>query len=152
MNGTITHTGDFGNPNGSGNARMVMKGLPDDSTFLDGINRISTFYNDIKTAGIIATNPGNKAVGFRFPTSNTPNQAANVDEKLLVIWTVTGDEATHEFTFSGVNPASTWAELTPDGLRLTPTGKTAFASAIETLYGFAADSVSVHEGIFYRAE
>lgn len=152
MNLTINHKADFGNPNGTGNGKIVLRNIANAATFQAAINKGYDFHDNLSSNGIVGTNLGNIAAGFKYEnTPATPPTTSNVDEKCLIVWKEASMDEPTQFTLSGVNPGSTWATLEADGLRLNQAGRGAVAAAIEDLYGFTADSVTVFEGIFLRA-
>lgn len=152
MNVTIQHKADFGNPNDTGNGKMILRNVPDAATFSDAVYVGANFFSELSSNGIIGTNVGNVSAGYRYPGNpSTPPANSNIDEKLVVIYKQTAMQEPAQFTLSGVNPACLWASLEPEGLRLNQTGKDVIAGAIEALYGYTAGSVTVYEGIFLRA-
>ena len=140
--GNIQSKGDFGNPSGSGLAKIQLPGLPDEvHATLE--TRLAAFHGALVTAQLTATNVGECSVTYGDDTSATkPGASVNVDRKIVVTWNRESDATIHRLTISGVPTSSTGISEQDAGERINDTGRAALASAINTLYALSpADAV-----------
>lgn len=140
--GNIQAKGDFGNPAGTGLAKIQVGGLPDEvHATLE--TRLSAFHGALVTAQLTATNVGECSVTYGDDASaSKPAADVNVDRKLVVTWNRESDATIHRLTISGVPATSTSIGLQDVGERINDAGRTALAAAINTLYALTpADAV-----------
>lgn len=141
--GVIQLRGDFGNPSGSGLAKLVLHDLTsaDSATAKTALN---TFGAALKTDGFTLCNIGDiSVVDKTLQFKDKPGGSVNVDSKLEVTWRTKTDDTTRSLTISGIAETSTQLESADDGKRLTDAGKVALAAHLTTLYGLAAEDAAV---------
>lgn len=137
VQGNITLVGDYGNPSGTGFAKLVLPELPDEAhATLEA--REETFHAALVTAQLTGTAQGEVGVTYGDDsTATAPGASINIDRKLVVTWGQESDNTPRRMTISGVPVSSTGLSMEAAGERLNATGKAALASALNAMYAIS---------------
>ena len=147
VNGSIGLVGDYGNPDGSGYAKMALYGL-EDTARTTNLTRLTAFHAALVTGQLTGTNIGESAVNYGDEAfSGKPAADINIDRKLVCRWRTTTDSSVKRITISGVPVGGTGTELVDAGERITLAGKGALEAALEAAYNLTADTCIVLSGI-----
>ena len=143
MRGIVQLRGDFGNPKGTGYAKMRVDKL-ESADAETALTDMDTFADSLKSGGFTDCNVGNTKVTI-FSGQNAAKPAANVnvDAELVVIFRKGTEEQTRKMTIPGIDPTSALLEEDSAGLRLTTAGAATLAGYIDTLFGWTAQAVIV---------
>lgn len=132
--GTIQARGDFGNPSGSGLARMMIFDLGANADTVDILARLQAFGAGLVTDGFTECNIGDVSVVAKTNAFvGKPGNNVNVDDKLEVTFRTILDDSIRDFTISGMPSASPLLEEADGGRRLTDAGKVALQDRMNTL-------------------
>ena len=152
VTGFVQAKGDFGNPSGTGIAKIQVSGLPDEAhATLE--TRLSAFHSALVTAQLTATNAGECSVTYGNDSSaSKPGADVNVDRKIIVTWNRASDATIHRLTVSGVPSTSTSISPQDAGERINDAGRTALAAAINTVYALTpADAIVLTGKVIQKA-
>lgn len=141
--GVIQLRGDFGNPSGSGLAKIVVHDLPGNDTVATKA-ALGVFAAALTGGGFTDANAGDVSVVDKTLNFQAkPGSGVNIDNKLEVSWRTVTDDSIRSLTISGISPDSGVLEEADDGLRLTDAGKTALGGFLTTLYELTAGQEAI---------
>lgn len=151
MKGTVQLRGDFGNPRGTGYAKLVVYNL-ESADAASALTDMDTFADSLKTGGFTDCNVGNTTVTvFSGQNAAKPGTSVNVDSQLLVTFRKGTEEQIRKMTISGMDPSSALLQEADGGLRLTLAGQTTLAGYIDTLFGWTAQAVIVEGKLLIKS-
>jgi len=145
----ITVKGDYGNPSGSGLAKITLADIwPGENVNVSEKSPdMVTFHAALATAQLTGTIVGTRSITSKFPVAvAAPGADVNIDRELVVDWQLTTSSKIRQTTIPGVPVSSTSLEKIPNGERLNVAGKTAVGAALEAAYGLAAGDIIVLRG------
>lgn len=143
MKGRVQIRGDFGNPKGTGYAKLSVDNL-ESADAATALTDMDTFVDSLKTGGFTDCNVGNTTVTvFSGQLAAKPGASVNVDSQLVVLFRKGTEEQVRRLTISGIDEASALLENTSAGKRLTTAGATTLAGYIDTLFGWTAQAVII---------
>lgn len=146
VNGNIQLTGDYGNPSGSGLAKLNVGDMIVEA-YTDVQTKLNSFFAAIVAAQLTGCTKGDVSCTFISESASTPPAAnINIDRKLVGTWRTTSDSTRRRYNISGVPAASTGISMEAAGERINATGKAALAAALEGVYGLGAGDVIVLTG------
>jgi hypothetical protein len=140
--GHVQMIGDFGNPSGTGVAKLVVDQLPVADDVATMKVRLKAFADALATEQFTACVAGDysiKDTEVNFQTK--PGVDANVDRQMVVTWRQKSLSPVHKLTISGVPEGSPVTAGVDRGERITEAGKATLAGLINTLYGLIDDVV-----------
>jgi hypothetical protein len=137
--------GDYGNPSGSGLAKITTYGVTADD-LATALSRMSTFATALKTNNFTACNIGDitavsKTIAFTTKPAGTP--AVDIDDKIEVTWRTKQDDSIRSLTIPGCQVSSAVFEATDAGRRLTAAAKTTLEGLLTTLFALAEGNEAV---------
>lgn len=143
MRGTVQLRGDFGNPTGSGYAKLRVDNL-ESADAATALTDMDTFADSLVTGGFTECNVGNTKVSvFSGQVAAKPGASVNVDAQLIVVFRKGSEEQTRKLTIPGIDIGSALLEEDSAGLRLTTAGAATLAGYIDTLFGWTAQATIV---------
>jgi len=151
MKGQVQLRGDFGNPSGSGIAKLVVDNLEslDAATALTDMD---TFADSLVTGGFTECNVGDVAVTVKtVQYADPPGTDVNVDSQLVCTFRKKSDDTVRRLTISGIDPASALLESATEGKRLTAAGKTTLEGYLDTLFGWTDEAVVIVGKLLVKA-
>ena len=151
MKGQVQLRGDFGNPKGTGIAKLVVDNLEslDAATALTAMD---TFADSLVTGGFTECNVGDVAVTVKtVQYADAPAADVNVDAQIFVTYRKKSDPTVRRQTISGVDPASALFESATEGKRLTAAAKTTLEGYLDTLFGWVDEAVVIVGKLIVKA-
>jgi hypothetical protein len=143
MRGVVQLRGDFGNPKGTGYAKLRVDNL-ESADAATGLTDMDTFADSLKTGGFTDCNVGNtKVTVFSGQNAAKPASNVNVDSQLIVMFRKGTEEQVRKLTIPGIDVGSTLLEEDSAGLRLTTAGAATLAGYIDTLFGWTSQAVII---------
>lgn len=140
MRGVVQLRGDFGNPTGTGYAKLRVDNL-ESADAATALTDMDTFADSLNTGGFTACNVGNtKVTVFSGQAAAKPGAAVNVDSQLIVVFRKGTEEQVRRMTIPGIDPDSALLEADSAGLRLTAAGATTLEGYINTLFGWSGQA------------
>lgn len=138
--------GDFGNPKGTGYAKLTV----DNCEQADAeacLTDFSAFCNGLKSNGFTDCNIGSLGVTVYDPAASVAKPAAdvNIDSQLVVRFRKGTEMKVRRITISGIDPDSAHLESTSAGRRLTTAGAAALKTLIDAFFGWT-DLAVIDEG------
>ena len=151
MKGTAQLRGDYGNPYGTGIAKLVVDNLEslDAATALTDMD---TFADSLVTGDFTDCNVGDISVTSKtVQFVDKPAASVNVDRQLVVHYRKKTDDAIRKLTISGIGASATVLEATDDGERLTAAGKITLEGFLDTLFGWVDEAVVLYGKVLQKA-
>ena len=143
MKGTTQVRGDFGNPRGTGYAKIVVDNL-ESADAATALTDMDTFADSLKTGTFTDCIVGNSTVTvFAGINAAKPGAGVNVDSQLVVTFRKGTEQQVRRLTISGVDVAAAILEETSAGMRLTAAGATTLEGYLDTLFGWTTEAVVV---------
>lgn len=136
MKGVVQVRGDYGNPNGTGYAKISVDNL-ESADAATALTVMDTFVDSLKTGGFTGCNVGKTSVTVEaLQGADKPAADVSIDDQLIVSYTKSTEGKARTLTISGIDPDS--ALLTPksEGRRLTDAGIATLEGYINTLFGW----------------
>lgn len=151
MKGIVQLVGDFGNPAGTGVAKLVVDDLQsaDAETALVDMD---TFADNLKADGFTAANVGD--VGITVKTiqfADKPGAGVNVDRQLISHYRTKSDDTVRRLTVSGIADGAPVLEDADAGERLTDAAKVTLAEHFDTLMGWTDETVVLYGKVLQKA-
>lgn len=151
MKGQVQMRGDFGNPAGTGIAKLVVDNL-ESADAATALTDMDTFADSLVTGGFTECNVGDVAVTVKtVQYADPPAADVNVDAQLFVTFRKKTDATTRRLTISGIDPASALLESATEGKRLTAAGKTTLEGYLDTLFGWTDEAVVITGKLIIKA-
>ena len=124
MKGIVTLRGDYGNPTGSGIAKLVVDNL-ESADAATALTDMDTFADSLVTGDFTDCAVSDVAVTVKtVQFADKPAASVNVDRQLVVSFRKKSDDTIRRLTISGVGASATILEAADSGERLTAAGKT----------------------------
>lgn len=143
MKGTVQLKGDFGNPAGTGLAKLVVDNL-ESADVATALTDMDTFADSLVTGGFTECNVGDvSVVDTTLQYADPPAADVNVDSQLICTFRKKTEAGTRKLTISGIDPASALLESLSEGKRLTAAGKTTLEGYLDTLFGWTDEAVVI---------
>lgn len=143
MRGVTQLRGDFGNPTGTGYAKIRVDNL-ESADAATALTDMDTFADSLKSGGFTDCNVGNtKVTVFSGINAAKPAADVNVDSELIVMFRKGTEEQVRRLTIPGIDPASALLEADSAGLRLTAAGAATLAGYLDTLFGWVTQAVVI---------
>lgn len=141
MKGQVQLVGDFGNPDDTGEGKMVVYDL--ESTDVEtGLTDLDTFADSLKTGNFTACNVGDVSVTETTEQyQDKPAADVNIDRQLVVLFRKKTDKTTRRLTIPGIAAGAAVLEATAAGERLTAAAKLTLAGYLNTLFGWTSEAV-----------
>lgn len=151
MKGSVQLRGDFGNPSGSGIAKLVVDNL-ESADAATALVDMDTFADNLVLGGFTECNVGDVSVTQKtVQYADAPAADVNVDSQLFVTFRKKTDATTRRLTISGIDPASVLLESATEGKRLTTAGKTTLEGYLDTLFGWTDEAVVITGKLIIKA-
>lgn len=151
MKGSVQLRGDFGNPSGSGIAKLVVDNL-ESLDVATALVAMDTFADNLVLGGFTECNVGDVSVTDKtVQYADAPGAAVNVDAQLFCTFRKKTDSTTRRLTISGVDPASALLENATEGKRLTAAGKATLEGYLDTLFGWTDEAVVITGKLIIKA-
>lgn len=150
MKGTVQLRGDYGNPAGTGIAKLVVDNL-EDATVALALVSMDTFADSLKTGLFTGCNVGDTSVvDYAVQFVAKPASSINIDRQLVVHFRKKTDSTIRKLTISGIADDSTVLEAAAVGERLTDAGKTTLEGYLDTLFGWTAEAVVLYGKVLQK--
>lgn len=147
MKGITTIRGDFGNPTGTGYAKITVDNL-ESADVATALTNMDTFVDALKTGAFTAANVGKTAVTQEvLQSADKPAADVSVDDQLIVVFEKASEGTARRLTIPGCDPDSAVLTAKSEGRRLTDAGATTLEGLLDTLFGWT-DEASVRVGKF----
>lgn len=150
MKGIVQLRGDYGNPYGTGVAKLVV----DDLESLDAATALTdmdTFADALVTGDFTDANVGDVSVTVKTTQFATmPGASVNVDRQLVVHYRKKTDDSVRKLTISGIGTAGTIIEKVDKGERLNATGRATLEGYLDTLFGWTAEAVVLYGKVLQK--
>lgn len=147
MKGVTIVRGDYGNPRGTGIAKITVDNL-ESADAATGLTAMDTFVDSLVTGGFTECNVGNTGVTvYALQAAAKPAADVNVDAQLVVYFRKGTEQGRRKLTIPGIDADSALLELTDAGKRLTAAGQTTLAGYIDTLFGWTS-LAEIIEGVY----
>lgn len=141
MKGQVQLIGDYGNPDDTGEAKLVIENM-ESADVATGLTDLDTFADSLVTGDFTDCNVGDVSCTETTEQYQTkPAANVNVDRVLKVLFRKKDDKTTRRLTIPGIGTSATVLEATAQGERLTAAGKLALAGYLDTLFGWTAQAV-----------
>lgn len=151
MKGIVTLRGDFGNPAGTGLAKLVVDNL-ESADAATALTDMDTFADSLVTGAFTECNVSDVAVTVKTTQyADAPAADVNVDSQLWVTYRKKTDATVRRLTISGLDPASAILESATEGKRLTTAGKTTLEGYLDTLFGWLDEAVVISGKLITKA-
>ncbi len=150
MKGVAQLLGDYGNPFGTGLAKIVIDDM-ESADAATALTDLDTFVDSLVTGFFTACAVGDmhvtvKTVQFKDkPATNT-----NVDRQLIVHFRKKTDDQVRKLTISGIADGAAVLEEADAGERLTSAGKLTLAGYLDTLFGWTTEAVVLYGKVLQK--
>ena len=135
MKGTVIIRCDYGNPTGSGIAKLVVDNL-ESADVATALTDMDTFADSLKSGGFTAGNISDVSVVDKtIQFADKPAANVNADRQLIVSFRKKTDDTVRKLTISGIAADATVLEKVDAGERLTTSAKTTLEGYLDTLFG-----------------
>jgi hypothetical protein len=147
MKGVTQLRGDWGNPKGTGYAKVTVDNL-ESLDVATALTDMDTFVDALVANGFTECNVGHTGVtDYAIQNADKPAANVNVDDQLVVSFKKGSELKVRRLTIPGCDKDSAVLELVDQGRRLTAAGRTTLEGLIDTLFGWVgADGCIVIEG------
>lgn len=147
MKGVTIVRGDYGNPKGTGFAKITIDNLESDDAET-GLTDMDTFVDALVSNSFTECNVGNTGITvYSYQAVAKPAADVNVDDQLVVYFRKGASGGRRKLTIPGIDPDSALLELTAAGKRLTTAGAATLAGLLDTLFGWTAEA-EIIEGVY----
>ena len=151
MKGSVQLRGDFGNPAGTGIAKLVVDNLESADAAAAAVD-MDTFADNLVLGGFTECNVGDVSITSKtVQYADPPGASVNVDAQLFVTYRKKTDATTRKLTISGIDPASALLENASEGKRLTAAGKATLEGYLDTLFGWTDEAVVLTGKLLIKA-
>jgi len=141
MKGQVTMICDYGNPDDTGEAKLVVDNL-ESADAATGLTDMDTFADSLKTGLFTGANVSDVSITVTTPQyQDKPATGCNADAQLVVLYRKKDTKGTRKMTISGIAEDSAVLEATAQGKRLTAAAKVTLAGYIDTLFGWTTQAV-----------
>ena len=141
MNGQVKLIGDSGNPDDTGEAKLVVNNL-ESADVATALTDMDTFADSLKSGSFTGCNVADVSVTETTPQyQSKPATGINIDRQLVVLFRKKTEPETRKLTISGIATGSSVLEQTAQGERLTAAGKVTLAGYLDTLFGWTTEAV-----------
>lgn len=150
MKGTVILRCDYGNPTGSGIAKLVVDNL-ESADVATALTDMDTFADSLVTgdftdAAVSDVSVVDKTIQF----ADKPGANVNADRQLIVSFRKKTDDTVRKLTISGIGPSATVLEKVDAGERLTAAGKTTLEGYLDTLFGWTDEAVVLYGNVLQK--
>jgi len=137
--------GDFGNPTGSGYAKITVDNV-EGTDAASALAKLDTFVDALKSGGFTACNVGKTSITqVALQGALKPGADVSIDDQLIVTFVKGSEGTTRVLTIPGCPEDAAILENKDAGRRLTDAGATTLEGLIDTLMGWT-DEASVTAG------
>ena len=151
MKGIVQLRGDFGNPSGTGLAKLTVDNL-ESADVAAGLTAMDTFADSLVTGDFTDCNVGDITVADKtIQFSDKPGAAVNVDRQLFVVYRKKTDDSIRRMTIPGVGGSATVLEDSDAGERLTTAAKATLEGYLDTLFGWTDEAVVLSGKVLQKA-
>lgn len=146
MNAVTQVRGDFGNPKGTGYAKIRIEDL-EAADVAAALTAMDTFVDALKVADFTDCSVGNTSVTeWALQGAAKPAADVNVDSQLVVSWRHSSELRPRRLTIPGIDPDSSLLESKDGGRRLTTAGAATLQGLIETMMGWGPGECVIIDG------
>lgn len=150
MKGTVILRGDYGNPTGSGIAKLVVDNL-ESADVATALTAMDTFADSLVTGdftdcAVSDVSVVDKTIQF----ADKPGTGTNVDRQLIVSFRKKTDDTIRQLTISGIGASATVLETVDAGQRLTTAAKTTLEGYLDTLFGWTDQAVVLYGHVLQK--
>lgn len=151
MKGVVILRGDYGNPTGTGIAKLVVDNL-ESADAATGLTDMDTFADSLVTGDFTDCAVSDVSVTVKtIQFADKPGASVNVDRQLVVHFRKKDDDTVRRLTVSGIGPSATVLEAAQEGERLTAAGKTTLEGYLDTLYGWTDQAVVLYGKVLQKS-
>lgn len=151
MKGVVQLLGDFGNPYGTGLAKIVVDDL-ESADAATALTDMDTFVDSLVTGDFTDCNVGDVHVTVKtVQFVDKPAADINVDRQLICHFRKKTDDTIRKLTISGIGVASTVVEGVDQGERLTDAAKLILAGYLDTLFGWTTEAVVLYGKVLQKS-
>ena len=147
MKGIVQIRGDYGNPNGTGYAKVSVDNL-ESADAATALTDMDTFVDSLVTGGFTECTVGKSSVTIEaLQSADKPGADVSVDDQLIVTFEKASEGKTRTLTISGMDPDSALLTAKSEGRRLSDSGITTLEGYLNTLFGWVGEA-SIRVGKF----
>ncbi len=150
MKGVVQLVGDYGNPFGTGVAKITIDDM-ESADAATALTDIDTFCDSLVTGFFTACAVGDvhvtvKTVQFKAK----PGTSTNVDRQLICHFRKKTDDTVRKLTISGIADDASVLEEVDAGERLNSAAKLTLAGYLDTLFGWTTEAVVLYGKVLQK--